>query len=404
MGPDQGATLGSLLKRLLNEKGRKAVGDVHRTTEGPQPPVRQGGIVTPSREAPASDPLASQSPAHLDTPAWRAALAPYAQASWTRGLLGIATSVLPYLGLSALMYLALGSSVPLALALSIPTAGFLVRTFIMFHDCTHGSLLPSRSANRWVGAALGIFVLVPFSRWRHDHAVHHANSGDLERRGVGDIPMLTVAEYQDRSRRGRAVYRLVRHPAVMFGLGPVIAMVIGPRIATRSQRPRMRHSVLITDLGLAVVACAIGWLIGWLDFLLVWGPASLLAGSVGIWLFYVQHQFDDVRWQSSEEWTFVDAALSGSSYLKLPPPLQFFTGNIGLHHVHHLNARIPNYNLQRAHDRTPMFNDVPVLSLGDGLRAVRLKLWDEQQGRLITFAQASRAAQRPPAAEHSPAG
>jgi omega-6 fatty acid desaturase (delta-12 desaturase) len=323
-----------------------------------------------------------------ETEAWRAALAPYARSQWGRGTLGIATSVIPYLGLSVLMYLALNVSPLLVLVLSIPTAGFLVRTFIMFHDCTHGSLLPSRRANRWVGAVLGVLVLVPFRRWRHDHAVHHASSGDLQRRGVGDIPMLTVAEYQDRSWRGRLAYRLVRNPLVMFGLGPVVAMMIGPRIATRAQRPRLRHSVLGTDLALVVVVGGLCWLIGWQDFLIVWGSASLIAGSAGIWLFYVQHQFESVHWQGAADWTFLDAALRGSSYLKLPQPLQFFTGSIGLHHVHHLNARIPNYSLQRAHDELAFFGDIPVVSLWDGVRAVRLKLWDEQQGRLVTFAQA----------------
>jgi omega-6 fatty acid desaturase (delta-12 desaturase) len=337
-----------------------------------------------------AEPQSDGTPHAPDAAFCREALAPYAQASWLRGLLGIATSLLPYLALSVLMYFALDFSVLLVLALSIPTTGFLARTFIMFHDCTHGSLLPSRRANRWVGAVLGLFVLVPFRRWRHDHAVHHARSGDLQRRGIGDLPMLTVAEYEDRSSRGRVAYRLFRHPLVMFGLGPVFAMMIGPRIATRAQRPRLRHSVLGTDLALVVVVGTLCWLIGWQDFLIVWGPAALMTGSVGIWLFYVQHQFEDVSWQSSEQWTFVDAALRGSSYLKLPPPLQFLTGNIGLHHVHHLNAQIPNYNLQRAHDRNPMFRDVPLLSLRDGLRAVRLKLWDEQQGRLVTFAQARR--------------
>jgi acyl-lipid omega-6 desaturase (Delta-12 desaturase) len=344
-------------------------------------------VSNPDRET--VEPPADSSARAADTAVWRAALAPYAQARWSRGLLGIATSLLPYLGLSLLMYLTVNVSVLLVLALSIPTAGFLARTFIMFHDCTHGSLLPSRRGNRWVGAVLGVFVLAPFRRWRHDHAVHHASSGDLQRRGVGDLPMLTVAEYQHRSRRGRVAYRLFRNPVGMFGLGPVFAMMIGPRIATRGQRPRLRRSVLGTDLALAVAVVTLCRLIGWQDFLLVWGPAALITGSTGIWLFYVQHQFEDACWQGSEQWTFVDAALRGSSYLKLPPPLQFLTGHIGLHHVHHLNARIPNYNLQRAHDETTLFGDVPVLSLRDGLRAVRLKLWDEQQGRLVTFAQSS---------------
>jgi omega-6 fatty acid desaturase (delta-12 desaturase) len=313
------------------------------------------------------------------------------------------TSVVPYLALSVLMYLALAVSVPLTLALAIPTAGFLVRTFVMFHDCSHGSLMPSKRANRYLGRFLGLFVLSPFGRWRHDHAVHHATSGDLARRGVGDIITLTVTEYQARGWRGRLGYRVIRNPVVMFGLGPVIAMMVGPRIATRSQRPRMRHSVLAMDLVLLAIVGGLCAAIGWANFLIVWAPPALLAGSAGIWLFYVQHQFEDAYWQPSAEWDFADAALRGSSYLKLPKVLQFFTGNIGLHHVHHLNARIPNYRLQQAHDENPIFHQVPTLTLWDALNTVRLKLWDEEQGRLVTFAQARRAdglalRLRPPAA------
>jgi omega-6 fatty acid desaturase (delta-12 desaturase) len=307
-------------------------------------------------------------------------------------MLGIATSVVPYLMLTALMYLTLDVSYLLTLILAVPTAGFLVRTFVMFHDCAHGSFMPSKRANANLGRVLGLLVLSPFRRWRHDHAVHHASSGDLQRRGVGDIVTLTVAEYRARSYKGRLGYRAVRNPLVMFGLGPVIAMIIGPRIATRSQRPRMRHSVLGTDVVLLAAVGTICWLIGWEAFLLVWLPPAMLAGSVGIWLFYVQHQFEDAYWQSAPEWTYADAALRGSSYLKLPRLLQFFTGNIGLHHVHHLNARIPNYNLQRAHDENSVFHHVPILSLWDGLRAVKLKLWDEESGKLVTFAQARDAA------------
>jgi omega-6 fatty acid desaturase (delta-12 desaturase) len=318
----------------------------------------------------------------------RDALATYARPRLPRSVLELFTSVVPYLAGSVLMYFALSVSYLLTLALVLPTAGFLVRTFVVFHDCAHGSLLPSKRANRYIGRFLGLFVLSPYERWRHDHAVHHASSGDLERRGVGDIVTLTVDEYRARSPRGRLAYRAIRHPLVMFGLGPVIAMIVGPRIATRSQRPRMRHSVLATDVVLVAAIGALCWLIGWQDFLLVWAPPAMIAGSVGIWLFYVQHQFEDAYWQSAEEWDYQEAALRGSSYLKLPKLLQFFTGNIGLHHVHHLNARIPNYNLQRAHDENPVFHQVPTLSLGDALRSPRLKLWDEERGKLVTFAHA----------------
>jgi acyl-lipid omega-6 desaturase (Delta-12 desaturase) len=320
--------------------------------------------------------------------AWNQVLAPYVKPRLARSLLDVATSVVPYLALSVVMYLLLGVSDLLVLALAIPTAGFLVRTFVMFHDCTHGSLMASKRANHYVGTVCGLFVLSPFRRWGHDHAVHHASSGDLERRGVGDVITLTIAEYNARTPRGQLGYRLLRNPLVMFGLGPIVAMIIGPRLVAKNARPRMRNSVLLTDLSLLVIVGVLCWVMGVGNFLLVWAPAAMLAGSAGIWLFYVQHQFEDAYWQSTEEWSYAEAALRGASYLKLPKILQFFSGNIGLHHVHHLSARIPNYNLQRAHDENPMFHDVPTLSLWDGMRSVRLKLWDEERGRMVTFAAA----------------
>jgi len=319
---------------------------------------------------------------------WREALSAYARPRRLRSILDLVTSVLAYLAMSVAAYFALEISPGLALALAPVTAIFLLRTYIIFHDCSHGSFLASRRANAWLGTLCGLLVLSPFVRWRHDHAVHHATSGDLDKRGVGDIPTLTVSEYQQRSRRGRLGYRMIRNPLVMFGLGPVFAMIIGPRIVARQASPRMRNSVIRTDLALAAIAAALFWAIGIGDFLLLWAPAALLAGAVGIWLFYVQHQFEDAYWQRSERWSYADAALRGSSFLKLPRPLQFVTGNIGYHHIHHLSVRIPNYNLQRAHEENTIFQSVPTLSLWDAVRAVRLKLWDEQRGRLVTFAQA----------------
>jgi acyl-lipid omega-6 desaturase (Delta-12 desaturase) len=333
----------------------------------------------------------------------REGLALYARPHGGRAALGIVTSVVPYLVLSVAMYRALGVSYVLVLALAVPTAGFLVRTFIVFHDCAHGSFLPSRRANAWLGVALGLLLYSPFVRWRHDHAVHHASSGDLDRRGVGDIRTLTVAEYVALPRRGRLGYRVTRNPLVMFALGPIVAMMIGPRIVARGARPRMRRSVIMTDIALAVLVGVICLLTGWREYLLVFIPPALLAGSAGIWLFYVQHQFEGAYWQRTEDWTYPDAALRGSSHLKLPRVLRFFTGNIGLHHVHHLNARIPNYNLQFAHDENPIFHDVPTLSLWDGLRAVRLKLWDEDRRRLVSFTEA-RPAGAAGIRSHRPAG
>jgi acyl-lipid omega-6 desaturase (Delta-12 desaturase) len=314
-----------------------------------------------------------------------ASVASYARPRMARSLLDVATSVVPYLALSVLMYLALEVSYLLTLALAVLTAGFLVRTFIVFHDCAHGSFFRSSRANTWVGRLCGTLVFIPFAAWRHEHAVHHATAGDLDRRGVGDVRTLTVAEYKGMPALKRIGYRLFRNPLVMFGVGPVWAMVISPRLISRCQRPRLRHSVVLTNLALATLIAGLCLLVGWRDFLLVWAPTALAAGSVGVWLFYVQHQFEDTYWEASGGWSYADAALRGSSLLRLPQPLRFFTGNIGFHHVHHLSARVPNYNLQRAHDATPILQSVPTLTLWDGLRAVRLKLWDEERERLVGF-------------------
>lgn len=323
---------------------------------------------------------------------WRKALNPYARPHLGRSLWNLTTSAVPYLGLSVAMYWAISISSLLTLALAVPAAGFLVRTFTVFHDCSHGSFLPSKRANIWLGRGLGLLVYSPFLRWRHDHAVHHATSGDLDRRGAGDVHTLTVAEYLALPPKRRVLYRLFRNPLVMFGLGPIFALVIGPRIIARDARARMRRSVFITDLALAVAVGALCWVIGWRAYLLIQGPTIMLAGAAGIWLFYVQHQFEDAYWRASSDWSYVEAALQGSSYLKLPRILQFFSGNIGLHHVHHLNSRIPNYNLQRAHDENPMFHSVPVLTLRDGLRSTQLKLWDESSGLLVGFPTTARTA------------
>jgi omega-6 fatty acid desaturase (delta-12 desaturase) len=325
---------------------------------------------------------------------WREVLAPYARPHLGRSLLDIATSLVPYLVLTVVMYVALDVSYVIVLALAIPAAGFLIRTFIVFHDCAHGSFLPSKRANAWLGVAAGLLVFESFLNWRHSHAVHHATAGDLDRRGVGDVLTLTVAEYHGSSRRRRLGYRLFRNPLVMFGLGPIYGMILQPRLVSRSARPRIRRSVIATNVALALLIGALCLLVGWREYLLVQGPTTLIAGAAGVWLFYVQHQFEDTYWQNAGDWSYADAALRGSSHLRLPKVLQFFTGNIGLHHVHHLSTRVPNYNLQRAHDENPVFHAVPTLSLWDGLRAVRLKLWDEERRRLVTFGDARRA--RPP--------
>jgi omega-6 fatty acid desaturase (delta-12 desaturase) len=345
-----------------------------------------------------------------DSSARRRALARYAQSDLRRSAWDVVTSAVPYLGLLGLMYVLLPVSYVLVLMISVPTAGFAIRTFIVFHDCAHGSFLPSKRANVWLGTLTGALVFQCFRAWRHDHAIHHASAGDLDRRGVGDVPTITVQEYQARSRRGRLAYRLFRNPLVMFGLGPIMAMLVSPRIVPRDARPRIRNAVLATNGVLIAVIGGLCWLIGWRQYLEVQLPTVMLAGAAGVWLFYVQHQFEDVYWTAGEQWRYEDAALRGSSYLRLPRLLRFFSGNIGLHHVHHLNARIPNYNLQQAHDDNQVFRDVPVLTLADGLRATRLKLYAPDRGRLLTFAQARRALadgadpEREGAAGHHPGG
>jgi omega-6 fatty acid desaturase (delta-12 desaturase) len=316
---------------------------------------------------------------------WREAVARHEQPSLPHSLLDLATSVVPYLAISVAMYLCLDISVWITFALAVPAAGFLLRTFIVFHDCAHGSFLPSKRANLWVGRFAGLLVFQPFANWRHNHAVHHGSSGDLDRRGTGDVATLTVEEYLSRPWKSRLGYRLFRSPVVMFGIGPIWSLMIGPRVWSNKMRPRQRRSILATNLALALLIAAISWLVGLQAWLLVQIPTAVLAGTLGVFMFYVQHQFEDVYWESSDQWSYADAALRGSSYLKLPKLFQFFTGNIGLHHVHHLSAKIPNYNLQRAHDESPIFHDVPVLGVGDGLRAIRLKVIDRQSGRLLTW-------------------
>jgi omega-6 fatty acid desaturase (delta-12 desaturase) len=317
--------------------------------------------------------------------AWREVLAPYMRPSVPRSLLDLATSVVPYLLLTALIAYLVPRSLPIALLLAVPAGGFLLRTYIIFHDCAHASFLTGKRANVWLGRALGLLVYSDFDSWRHSHAVHHATAGDLDRRGTGDVPTWTVAEYNAHGRMSRLGYWLFRHPLVMFLLGPIWSLIILPRLVKRSMRPRIKRSIVLTNIAVATMVTGLVLLLGWQTYFLTIWPAALMAGSAGVFMFYVQHQFEDVYWETGERWSYDDAALRGSSFLKLPKILQFFTGNIGFHHVHHLSARIPNYNLQRAHEDHDVFQSVPTLTLASAIPTVRLKLWDESTDRLVTF-------------------
>lgn len=321
-------------------------------------------------------------------PYWREAMAPYARSDLRRSTVDILTSVVPFLALWGVMYMALDVSYWLVLLISIPTAGFLLRTFILFHDCTHGSFFASRRANLWGGRIFGLLTFQCFTNWRHHHAIHHGSAGDLDRRGTGDVPTWTVDEYYSKPWRSRLGYRLFRNPLVMFGVGPIWSLLIGPRVWAGSKPGKLRNSILLTNVAVLAMVAAACFVFGWQAVLLIEAPLVVIAGTAGVWLFFVQHQFEDVYWESGENWTYDDAALRGSSYLHLPRILQFFTGNIGFHHVHHLSARVPNYNLPRAHKDHPVFASVPTLTLRTALPTVRLKLWDETTGRLVTFREA----------------
>jgi acyl-lipid omega-6 desaturase (Delta-12 desaturase) len=319
---------------------------------------------------------------------WRQSVAEFERPSWSKAMVDLALSLGAYVVCMVTMYLLVGEHPWIVAVLSLPTAGFLLRTFIIFHDCGHGSFVPSARGNLWIGRLTALMVWQPYANWRHNHAVHHGTAGDLDRRGQGDVETITVAEYAARDWKGRLGYRLFRSPAILFTVGPLWSLMIGPRFWTKEMRPRQIHSVWLTNVAFVLFVGGTIAIVGPGHWLLVQMPAAMLAGIAGVFLFYVQHQFEDAYWETGESWDYADAALKGSSFLKLPQPFQFFSGNIGLHHVHHLSAKIPNYNLQRAHDESPIFADVPVLTFGEGVRSLRLKLIDPDAGRLLTWREA----------------
>jgi omega-6 fatty acid desaturase (delta-12 desaturase) len=323
--------------------------------------------------------------AQAEKPSWQQLVAKYQTPSWQRSLWQVVNTFIPYLVCLVLMYLSLSYSYWLTLALALPAGGLLTRIFILFHDCGHGSFFRSQRANNILGTICGLMVFTPYYQWRFEHAIHHATSGDLDRRGTGDIVTLTVREYLARSRWGRLKYRLYRNPLVLLGVGPWFTFLIAQRFTSPGSRPRERASVYATNLMILAIIGVMWATIGINAYVLIQLPVMLVAGLVGVWLFYIQHQFDGTYWERHGEWDYVTAALNGSSYFKLPKVLQWFTGNIGLHHIHHLSSRIPNYALQQCMDENPMFQDVTTITLGSSLKSLRLNLWDESQQRLVGF-------------------
>jgi len=315
-------------------------------------------------------------------------VAPFEKTNTRRSIFQLINTLLPLAALWYAAYAALSVSYALTLALAVVAGGFVVRTFIIFHDCCHGSFFRSRRANGIVGTLTGILTVVPYRQWKHTHAVHHATSGNLEKRGTGDIWVMTVNEYRNAPPLRRLMYRLYRNPLVMFGLGPTFTFLIEYRFNRRGARLGERLNTYLTNAGIAALYASLIALVGWKAFLLVQGPLFLSAGLAGVWLFYVQHNFEDSYFAHEDEWSYVRAAVEGSSFYRLPKVLQWITGNIGFHHVHHLSPKVPNYYLENAPRSVPRLAAAPTIGLRDSLKSLKFRLWDEEQGKFVGFREA----------------
>ena len=325
--------------------------------------------------------------ASSDVLAWTKILARYREPSRVRSVTELVITIVPLVLLWVLIWAALDFGYWFGLLLAVPAAGLLVRLFMIQHDCGHGAFFRHRLANDWVGRVLGVLTLTPYDFWRRTHAIHHASSGNLDQRGIGDIDTLTVREYLALSRWGRLRYRLYRHPIVMFGIGPAYLFILQHRLPVGLMRRGWQPwlSTMATNAAIAAVIGTLIWFIGIGSFLLVHLPIMLLAASVGVWLFYVQHQFEDTFWAEDRTWNVHTAALHGSSHYDLPAVLRWFSANIGVHHVHHLCSRIPYYRLPDVLREHPELVATGRLTLIESLRCVRLVLWDERKRRLISF-------------------
>ncbi|MGM9987637.1 MAG: fatty acid desaturase [Bacillaceae bacterium] len=317
--------------------------------------------------------------------ALRKQMAPYEKAEIWRSIRQMMNTILPFFAMWFFAYKSLEISYFLTLAFATVAALLLTRIFIIFHDCCHYSFFKNRKANRIVGTITGILTMFPYNQWQHDHAIHHATSGNLDKRGVGDIWMLTVDEYIALSSFDKLKYRLYRNPIVMFGLGPIYKFLITNRFNDKDANRKERMNTYITNVGIVAMVGLGCYLVGWQAFLLVHGPIFFIAGVAGIWLFYVQHTFEDAYFEEDKDWEYVKAAVEGSSFYKLPKVLQWLTGNIGYHHVHHLSPRVPNYKLEQAHNQTEPLHHVPTITLGTSLTSLKFRLWDEQQKKFISF-------------------
>jgi len=321
---------------------------------------------------------------------WIKVLTSYRKPDHLRSVLEIAVTGVPFIVLWLAAWQALSISYLLSLLICLPASAFLVRLFLIQHDCGHGSFFRKKSTNDWVGRSLGVLTMTPYLVWRRSHAIHHASHGNLDKRGIGDIDTLTVREYQKKSWAGRLKYRVYRHPLVLFGIGPAYVFIIQQRWPSGLVFAGWRYwySAMSTNVAIIVAWSLMIYLVGMKPFLMLQIPMTIMASSIGVWLFYVQHQFEDTIWDEDENWELYDAAFYGSSHYDLPRVLRWMTANIGVHHVHHLSSRIPYYRLQQVMKDHPALKHVKRLTLKDSFACVKLQLWDENSRRLISFTEA----------------
>jgi len=318
---------------------------------------------------------------------WIQVLARYRTPSITRSIFELAVTLVPFAALWALAWISLSYSHWLALGLSLINGLFIVRLFAIQHDCGHASFFSNRKVSDWVGRALGVLTVTPYDVWRRTHSEHHSASGNLERQGMGDIHTMTVTEYRALSKKQQFMYRLYRHPFVLFALGPAYLFILQNRLPLGLMTAGAKYwtSAMGTNVAIASVLGLIYYFGGWAPLVLIFLPSTVLAATIGVWLFYVQHQFEETHWDKEEEWDMHEAALEGSSHYDLPLVLQWFSANIGIHHVHHLYSRIPFYRLPQIIKDHPSLSENQRLTIRESLASVRLHLWDEAERRLISY-------------------
>ncbi len=315
----------------------------------------------------------------------RKQIIPYEKSNLKASIWQMINTFIPFIFLWYLAYKSISISVVLTIFIDIVAALFLIRIFIIFHDCCHQSFFKNKTANKVLGTITGVVTLFPFSQWKHSHSVHHATSGNLDKRGIGDMWVLTVEEYVAAPFWTKIQYRLYRNPLIMFGFGPIYIVLISNRFNTKNAKLKERLNTYLTNILIVGVSALFCYTIGWENYLIVEGPIFFISAVLGIWLFYVQHQFEDTYFEEDADWEYVKAAVEGSSFYKLPKLLQWITGNIGYHHVHHLSPRVPNYNLESVHNNTLPLQNVPTITLKTSFTSLKFKLWDEETKQFVGF-------------------